>query len=305
MIRAEDLIAKFRQALEEGWGYIWGQAGGTWTQTKQAASTRPMTVRYGSRWIGKKVADCSGLFAWAFRALGGSIYHGSNTIWKRYCTKQGRLTEGVQLRPGTAVFLLKNGNRHHIGLYIGHDTVIEARSTESGVVTSRLNHWDEWGELQGVLYDGEAVEAFVPVLRKGCRGNDVKKLQEALLRLGYALPRFGADGKYGAETRAAVIAFQKKMDIAVDGICGANTWTALKKAIEQKENTPDEHVRRVVITAESAVSIRTGNGKDYPEARRVNPGETFDWVATAENGWFALKLVNYVGWIDGKYCRIE
>ena len=63
--------------------------------------------------------------------------------------------------------------------------------------------------------------------------------------------------------------------------------------------------RSVVITAESAVSIRAGNGKDYPEARRANPGDAFDWVATTENGWHALKLVNYVGWIDGKYCRIE
>ena len=49
MIEAEVLIEKFRQALSEGWGYIWGQSGAAWTQAKQNAATRAMTVRYGSR----------------------------------------------------------------------------------------------------------------------------------------------------------------------------------------------------------------------------------------------------------------
>lgn len=114
-----------------------------------------MTVKYGSRWIGRRVADCSGLFAWAFQDLGGSICHGSNTIWNKYCSTQGRLTADTQLRPGTAVFLVKNGNRHHIGLYVGNDTVIEVKSTQSGIVTSRLSHWDESGELKDVRYAGE------------------------------------------------------------------------------------------------------------------------------------------------------
>ena len=29
------LIAKFKQALSEGWGYIWGTAGEKWTAAKQ------------------------------------------------------------------------------------------------------------------------------------------------------------------------------------------------------------------------------------------------------------------------------
>ena len=37
MIQTKDLITLFRQALSEGWGYIWGTAGETWTAAKQAA----------------------------------------------------------------------------------------------------------------------------------------------------------------------------------------------------------------------------------------------------------------------------
>ena len=156
MIAASALIAKCQQALSEGWGYILGQSGAVWTQIKQDAATDEMTIRYGSRWIGKRVADCSGLFYWAFKELGGSIYHGSNTIWKQYCTAQGTLRAGQELRPGTALFKVNGDDRYHIGLYIGEDTVIEARGTQYGVVTSSVSTWHEWGELKGVDYS-EAV----------------------------------------------------------------------------------------------------------------------------------------------------
>lgn len=35
MIQAQTLIEKFRQALSENWGYIWGTSGETWTAAKQ------------------------------------------------------------------------------------------------------------------------------------------------------------------------------------------------------------------------------------------------------------------------------
>jgi len=41
---------------------------------------------YGDKWIGRYVTDCSGLFYWAFKELGGYMYHGSNTMWDKYCT---------------------------------------------------------------------------------------------------------------------------------------------------------------------------------------------------------------------------
>ena len=62
MIPASDLIALFRRALREKWGYIWGAAGETWTAQKQAAATREQTKKWGAQWIGRRVADCSGLF---------------------------------------------------------------------------------------------------------------------------------------------------------------------------------------------------------------------------------------------------
>lgn len=166
MITTTDLIGKFQYALNNKWGYIWGTAGVLWTAAKQAAlekttdADREMGRKYGSRWIGHYVADCSGLFSWAFNQLGGYMYHGSNTMWDKYCTSQGELNkgkraDGQELKPGTAVFTYntKTHKRGHVGLYIGNGKVIEAEGTLKGVITSNVNgKWDEWGELKGVDY---------------------------------------------------------------------------------------------------------------------------------------------------------
>ena len=184
MIKSADLIAKFVYALANLWGYIWGAAGILWTEAKQQQKVNYMRQKYGenwktsdaakgdtywyaamygAKWIGHYVADCSGLFAWAFKQLGGSIAHGSNSIWNSYCSKKGKLkggkrTDGEKLKPGSAVFTYNSAkkNRGHIGLYIGDGWVIEASGTKAGVVKSSvgLAKWVEWGELKGVDYDG-------------------------------------------------------------------------------------------------------------------------------------------------------
>lgn len=160
-IRTADLIAKFQYALDNKWGYILGTAGIKWTQAKQDAATGDTAKAYGKKWIGHYVADCSGLFTWAFKELGGYMYHGSNTMWNKYCVAKGKLvngkrSDGKELKPGTAVFVLKNGNdRSHVGLYIGNGKVIEASSTQTGVIMTDITNkkWAEWGELKGVDYN--------------------------------------------------------------------------------------------------------------------------------------------------------
>lgn len=59
------------------------------------------------------------------------MYHGSNTMWRKYAAAKGALQGGKRtdcqpLKPGTAVFLTKGSDRHHVGLYVGDGKVIEA-----------------------------------------------------------------------------------------------------------------------------------------------------------------------------------
>lgn len=65
------------------------------------------------------------------------------------------------------------------------------------------------------------------ILKRGMKGEDVRRLQQRLIELGYALPKYGADGEYGSETATAVKAFQRDRNLTVDGIAGEATLAAL------------------------------------------------------------------------------
>ena len=61
----------------------------------------------------------------------------------------------------------------------------------------------------------------------GSKGSDVTELQKLLNKNGYSLDE---DGVFGSKTQSAVRDYQKKNNLAVDGIVGNNTWGALTKA---------------------------------------------------------------------------
>lgn len=169
MVTAAQFIEKVLIPLQEKWGYIYGTWGSIWTEKKQAAATREMTVKYGSKWIGKMVTDCSGLLRWALHQLGESIVHHARYQYTDYCVNKGKLInghreDGLPVLPGTAVFLKgSEAHIHHVGVYVGNDTVVEAKGTIYGVVTSHLNHWDYWGEIKMVDYtDAAELETGAP-----------------------------------------------------------------------------------------------------------------------------------------------
>lgn len=266
MIKAADLVEKFKLALANHWGYIWGTAGVEWTAAKQKQkvnymisnygedwkknadaknSNYYMAALYGDKWIGHVVADCSGLFAWAFKQLGGAIAHGSNSIYANYCTTKGKLTSEIRktLPPGAAVFVDKSGNKSHIGLYAGDGKVIEAQGTQAGVCTSNLsaNKWSYYGLLKNVSYpaqdaanqpsapsDDISSGSSLPTLKRGMKGEYVTLLQTKLKNQGYSLGSCGVDGDFGSATEKAVKQFQKDHGLTVDGVVGSKTWAALE-----------------------------------------------------------------------------
>jgi N-acetyl-anhydromuramyl-L-alanine amidase AmpD len=77
----------------------------------------------------------------------------------------------------------------------------------------------------------EGVEKMV--LKVGSRGEEVKKLQENLNRLGFNCG--AADGIFGPKTEAAVKAFQKANGLAVDGIVGPATQAKLGEMLRKME----------------------------------------------------------------------
>ena len=62
-------------------------------------------------------------------------------------------------------------------------------------------------------------------LKKGMSGNDVKRMQQALIDLGYLSD--AADGAFGQNTKDAVTAFQAVNGLSADGIAGTKTLSLL------------------------------------------------------------------------------
>ncbi|MFY2557479.1 peptidoglycan-binding domain-containing protein [Corallococcus terminator] len=63
------------------------------------------------------------------------------------------------------------------------------------------------------------------MLQVGTRGSDVTRLQKTLAKAGYNPGT--ADGIFGAKTKAAVAAYQRKQGLEADGVVGNNTGRAL------------------------------------------------------------------------------
>lgn len=121
--------------------------------------------KYVAGGASKGEVDCSGAFTYWYKQAGGYMYHGSNTMWRKYSTQKGKIGS-VPLVPGMAVYKWRNdgkepmsyqddgiGNFYHVGLYIGNDRVVEAKGTRYGVVYSDIYEWTYASKLKDTVYD--------------------------------------------------------------------------------------------------------------------------------------------------------
>lgn len=105
------------------------------------------------------------------------------------------------------------------------------------------------------------------VLSIGDTGEDVKELQEWLVKLGYNVGSKGPDGDFGSKTYAAVIDFQRKHNLKDDGIVGPLTENAIKEAIENMEQnvaTPDIETFKIGEIAQLIPGATYIDGKSIP-----------------------------------------
>ena len=115
--------------------------------------------------------DCSGLLVYAFRKNGSSsIYHGSNTIYRKYCSAKGKLTSVSQLQPGMVVFKWNSntpakfadnlGDFQHIGVVTSVNPlrIVHASSAVGCVTTdTKIGKWKYWGWLKDVVKEGDEI----------------------------------------------------------------------------------------------------------------------------------------------------
>ena len=183
--------------------------------------------------------DCSGLFVKSFRDQGEKIYHGSNTIYREYLSRKGKISSEADLLPGMAVFKWNShtpekfsdglGNFQHIGLVtsISPLRILHASSAAGRVICdTKMGKWAYWG------------------------------------------------------------------------------W--LKNAAES--DTADASTPRRIVTISSnggKVNIRAGNGTGFRIIASVTLGNTYPYIASSYNGWYAILWGKQVAWVSSQYSTLS
>lgn len=111
-----------------------------------------------------------------------------------------------------------------------------------------------------------------PALKKGSTGEAVKTVQNLLLKWEpAALPKYGADSDFGAETDIWVRKFQLNHAIIADGVVGEKTWIklleyAVKTSPDGDDGVESEAPKNPVV-ARRAVISKGDQGEDVKEAQ--------------------------------------
>ena len=268
------LVDYCRKVYEAGWVYWYGTCGYKCSQALYEAKKSQYPDQYQDSRSngyakdieeGRMCADCVGLiksFFWKGGDIGGANKYASNGCpdtnadgMLALCSEKGDIKTMPDI-PGLVVH--KKG---HIGVYVGGGYTVEMKGFAYDCVMAKVTDgpWTEWGRLPEKMlsYTGVATsvepaayELGERTLQKGDVGADVKALQEALMALGYDLPKYGADGDYGKETVAAVTLFQTAHGLEETGVFGAAEYKML--SVSDTGEAEPEVLCILVITGSEA-----------------------------------------------------
>ncbi len=219
---------------------------GTFGNTASEALYQQQKRRYPSYYTasdfasqyGQRVHDCVGLikgYRWSDSPTAPPRYNASQDVSVSGLYAQCGQTGGIGTLPEEAGVCVFMSDMSHVGVYVGGGYVIEARGHAYGVVRTGLSArgWGRWGKPNWIAYassgNGTSTKGDyileMKLLRTGSRGEAVRALQ--ILLNGRGFDSGEADGVFGAKTAAAVRAYQAAATLAVDGVVGEKTMSAL------------------------------------------------------------------------------
>ena len=150
------------------------------------------------------------------------------------------------------------------------------------------------------------------ILRKGDIGEDVKALQENLIKLNYDVGKYGVDGEFGSDTEDALKAYQKDHDLEVDGEYGPLSHASMMAELdkldgdtpetEDKPETAEPEKPEIpdggLVVAKGSWNVRTGPGTDYASVAIVHGGGRLS--SPDADGWMPVTYKGEVRWISNR-----
>ena len=321
------------EALNRHDGYIMGATGqnprrwktDSWWFTQYDKNRKQKAKALYWREHAARVWDCNGLAEGLYKDYTGvDINSKARYNYKQWCDPKGTGMIPARYRvPGAAVFWGETASDIHHVAYLykpvvegdpsGDWYLIEARGVMYGVVETKLLSRDPdfWGWMTRYFDYAEAGEQAPAalhlgdrLLKNGMSGDDVRELQEDLIRLGFDCGRYGADGEFGDATEEALKRFQKAHRLEADGEFGEKSLVAMEKALAKLEKP---------VTSPKTVAIAGGRCYVHAKPDRTSDaigvardGERYPYAGeSTQDGWNAIDFNGRVGWVSGKYSRLE
>lgn len=199
--------------------------------------------------------DCSSLVIWLWTQCGvdvksrGATYTGNMML--AFLQAGFRKVDPVRedLRAGDVLLNV----RYHTALYIGNGKMVHAAGSETGgkygqpgdqtgreicIVSYYDFPWDyvlryeektqpaAKPQNDAINYtDADCYETQIPMIKRGSVGPAVAAMQAALQYHGFYHGQIS--GVFDANTETALLAFQRKHQLEIDGICGPVSWNEL------------------------------------------------------------------------------
>jgi hypothetical protein len=299
-----------------------------WYYTQYSGAQRTQALKWRKKCT--RVWDCNGMAEGIYEIYSGVCINArARNNYASWCSVKGKGVIPANRRvPGAAVFWGSSASSIHHVAYLwkpvtagkpeGDWYLIEARGVMYGVVKSKLlsrkpNFWGymdkyfDYSEnvtVEEVAGIAETETLGSRVLKNGSEGNDVKEMQSGLIRLGYDLGRWGADGDFGDQTEMAVKQFQSDHGLTVNGMFDEKCVAALDAALVAI-SLPVEDPQSVVIEGgDCYIRSEAGtNGKILGVAKR---GSVHAYAGeTSQTGWIRIKHGSGTGWVSGKYERMK
>lgn len=196
---------------------------------------------------------------------------------------------------GDQAFYYVGGSINHTGIVVSIDgnsfqTVEGNYSDKVSLVTHKIRGGDvagfgrpNWKLVEGMdsstvpdadtpADDSNVAPSEKRILRKGMSGEDVRKMQEDLIALGYDLGSWGADGDFGGDTRNAVKKFQEDYNCKpIDGEVGPLTYAAIDAALKKKKGESDNVTNIDAIQPDPKPTVVLGGNIDEETPVVIKP----------------------------------
>lgn len=281
---------------------------------------------------------CASFVSWCFvtaygleaakALLCGGLHHYTPTGANRFKKKNRYIKRGKgNPKAGDVVFFYSSskGRIGHVGIvykvtgsYVytieGNTSGASALVTNGGGVKKKSyklssTYIDGYGRpdyagIEAGTGDTVDLELGNRLLENGCEGDDVKELQEALIKLGYSCGSYGADGDFGDATEMAVEKFQIDHGCEADGQYGPESHAAMVKALADVDKVVDNP--RFVTVSGGNCWVRSAPSTVGKKLGVACDGDKIEYGGqTTEDGWHLVAFKNQNGWVSGKYGKLD